>query len=301
MSKDLLVKKLAQGIVIGDGAMGTQLYQHGAFLNTCFDELNLTRPDLIEQIHADYIKAGCDFIETNTFGANPVKLARFGLAEKCAAINTEAVHIARRAAEHSDVMVAGAVGPLGLDNPLPSAEQAEQSLAAFIFQCDALAAAKVDFFLLETFTDVAELLTAIEAAGRHPAIPIVAQLTCTEQFETPFGAPIDQAVAQIAACQGVVAAGLNCSIGPSDMLEALKRIVGVTDKPVAIQPNAGLPRRVEGRTLYMCTPEYMAEYAKRFFEHGARIIGGCCGTTPDHIRHIVRAVRPLDRAVSTKA
>ncbi len=301
MSKSLLVEKLAQGIVIGDGAMGTQLYQHGAFLNTCFDELNLTRPDLIEQIHADYIAVGCDFIETNTFGANPVKLARFGLAEKCESINTEAVRIARRAAEHSGVMVAGAVGPLGLDNPLPSAEQAEQSLAVFSRQCDALAAAQVDFFLLETFTDVAELLTAIEAAGRHPAIPIVAQLTCTEQFETPFGTPIDQAVAQIVACKGVVAAGLNCSIGPSDMLEALKRIVGVTDKPVAIQPNAGLPRRVEGRTLYMCTPEYMAEYAKRFFEHGARIIGGCCGTTPDHIRQIIKAVRPLHKAVSPKA
>jgi homocysteine S-methyltransferase len=301
MSKNPLTDKLTRGIVIGDGAMGTQLYQHGAFLNTCFDELNLTRPDWIERIHSEYIEAGSDFIETNTFGANPVKLARFGLAEKCAAINTEAVRIARRAAANHEVMVAGAVGPLGLDNPLPTAEQAEQSRAAFAAQCEALAAAGVDFFLFETFTDVAELLNAIEAAGRYPTVPIVAQLTCTEHFETPFGTPIDQAIAQLSACEGVTAVGLNCSLGPSDMLEALKRIVGSTDKPISIQPNAGLPRRVEGRTLYMCTPEYMAEYAKRFFEHGARIIGGCCGTTPEHIRQIVKAVRPLDRAVSPKA
>ncbi len=301
MSHSKLPEKLASGIVIGDGAMGTQLYQHGAFLNTCFDELNLTRPALIERIHRAYIDAGCDFLETNTFGANPIKLTRFGLAEKCAAINTEAVALARRAAGDTDTLVAGAVGPVGLDNPQPPSAQAEQSRQAFDAQCDALAAAGVDFFLLETFPETAELLIAIEAARRHPAIPIVAQLTCTEQFETLFGTPIEQAVTTIAACEGIAAVGLNCSLGPADMLEALKRLDGVTDKPIAIQPNAGLPRRVEGRTLYMCTPEYMAEYAKRFFEHGARILGGCCGTTPDHIRQIVKAVRPLAKAASPKS
>ena len=301
MSDNKLLEKLNRGIVIGDGAMGTLLYQHGAFLNTCFDELNLTRPDLIEQIHSEYIEAGSDFVETNTFGANPIKLARFGLAEKCTAINRAAVNIARRAAGSTGVLVAGAIGPLGQDNPLPSAEQADQRRAAFAEQCGALADAGVDFFLLETFLDTADLLAAIEAAQAYQAIPIVAQMTCTEQYETLFGTPIEQAIAEIAACAGVAAVGLNCTLGPSDMLEALKRIRTVTDKPISIQPNAGLPRRVEGRTLYMCTPEYMAEYAKRFFEHGARIIGGCCGTTPDHIRQIVRAVRPLAKATSEKA
>lgn len=301
MSENRLLEKLNRGIVIGDGAMGTLLYQHGAFLNTCFDELNLTRPDLIEQIHTEYTDAGCDFIETNTFGANPVKLARFGLAEKCAVMNSTAVKIARRAVQKTDTLIAGAVGPLGLNNPRPSAEQAEQGRAAYAVQCAALAEAGVDFFLLETFPDTAELLAAIDAASAFAPLPIVAQMTCTEQLETLFGTPIEQAIARIAACPAVAAVGLNCSLGPSDMLEALKRIRTVTDKPVAIQPNAGLPRRVEGRTLYMCTPEYMAEYAKRFFEHGARIIGGCCGTTPDHIRQIVRTVRPLDKAASDKA
>jgi homocysteine S-methyltransferase len=301
MSENRLVEKLSRTVVIGDGAMGTLLYQHGAFLNTCFDELNLTRPDLIEQIHAEYIAAGCDFIETNTFGANPIKLARFGLAEKCAAINTEAVKIARRAAQNTGAMVAGAVGPLGMDNPLPTPEQAEQTRFAFTAQYSALAEAGVDFFLLETFPDAAELLAAIDAAAAFAPLPIVAQMTCTEQLETLYGTPIEQAIAQIAAHPAVAAVGLNCSLGPSDMLEALKRICTVTDKPIAIQPNAGLPRRVEGRTLYMCTPEYMAEYAKRFFEHGARIIGGCCGTTPAHIRQIVKSVRPLDKITSQKA
>ena len=301
MSENRFLEKLNHGLVIGDGAMGTVLYQHGAFLNTCFDELNLTRPDLIEQIHAEYIAAGCDFIESNTFGANPIKLARFGLAEKCALINREAVKIARRAAQNTGAMVAGAVGPLGLDNPLPTPEQAEQTRSAFTAQCAALAEAGVDFFLLETFPDAAELLAAIDAAAAFAPLPIVAQMTCTEQLETLYGTPIEQAIAQIAAHPAVAAVGLNCSLGPSDMLEALKRIRAVTDKPIAIQPNAGLPRRVEGRTLYMCTPEYMAEYAKRFFEHGARILGGCCGTTPAHIRQIVKSVRPLDKITSQKA
>ena len=301
MSENRFLEKLNHGLIIGDGAMGTLLYQQGVFLNTCFDELNLTRPELIEQIHSEYIDAGCDFIETNTFGANPVKLSRFGLAEKCAAINSEAVKIARRAAQKTAALVAGAVGPLGLDNPLPSVEQSLQRRAAYDTQCGALAAAGVDFFLLETFPDTADLRIAIEAAQVYKEIPIVAQMACSEQFETLFGAPIEQAIAQIAACPGVAAVGLNCSLGPSDMLEALKRIRPVTDKPISIQPNAGLPRRVEGRMLYMCTPEYMAEYAKRFFEHGARILGGCCGTTPAHIRQMIKTIRPLDKAVSKAA
>lgn len=298
MTKQSLTERLEQGILIGDGAMGTMLYEHGAFLNTCFDELNLTRPELIKKIHAEYIEAGCDFIETNTFGANSLKLAQFGLVNSVEAINQAGAALARSVAG-DDVLVAGSVGPTGTNNPNPGSELAQTLLSAFREQIQALAGAGVDFLLLETFTTAAELLIAIEAAAAT-GLPIVAQMTCTDQFETFFGTPIEKAIAEIAAHEAVAAVGLNCSLGPSDMLEGLKRLREVTGKPISIQPNAGLPRRVEGRTLYMCTPEYMAEYAKRFFENGARIIGGCCGTTPAHIREIVKSIRALDRAMAVK-
>ena len=298
MTKLNLTERLRQGILIGDGAMGTMLYQHGVFLNTCFDELSLSRPRLIRKIHTEYIEAGCDFIETNTFGANSFKLAQFGLVDKVKEINTAAAGLAKDAAGDT-VLVAGSVGPAGMNNPNPNEELAQSLKEAFGQQTKALAGAGVDFLLLETFTNSAELHIAIEAAA-VTGLPIVAQMTCTEQFETFFGTPIEKAIAEIAAQEAVVAVGLNCSLGPSDMLEGLRRLREVTDKPISIQPNAGLPRRVEGRTLYMCTPEYMAEYAKRFFENGARIIGGCCGTTPAHITEIIKSVRALDKATTVK-
>lgn len=298
MARQTLIEQLHKGLLIGDGAMGTMLYCQGAFLNTCYDELSLTRPDLVRKIHADYVAADCDFIETNSFGANALKLAQFGLADNVAVINRAAVEIARKVAG-DDVLVAGSVGPTGTNNPNPNDELAQTLRTAFDEQVQALYQAGADFLLLETFTTAAELQIAVEAAGTV-GLPIVAQMTCTEQLETFFGTPIEKVIAEIAAKEAVTAVGLNCSLGPSDMLEGLKRIRRVTDKPISIQPNAGLPRRVEGRTLYMCTPEYMAEYAKRFFENGARIIGGCCGTTPAHIREIIKAVRGLDKAMTVK-
>ena len=293
-----LKKRLSEGIIIGDGAMGTMLYQHGFFLNTCFDELNLTQPELIETIHRDYIDTGCDFIETNTFGANAFKLSQFGLADKADAINIAAAKLAKRVAGE-DCLVAGAIGPTGKNNPAPGQKLKQQLSAAFTAQSKALAKGGVDFLLLETFTSTAELAIAIEASAKTD-LPIVAQITCTEQLETFFGTPIEKAISEIAQYDAVAAVGLNCSLGPSDMLEGLKRLRKVTDKPLSIQPNAGLPRRVEGRTLYMCTPEYMAEYAKRFYENGARMIGGCCGTTPAHIREIIKTLRPLAKAMTAK-
>jgi len=278
--------------------MGTMLYQRGVFLNTCFDELNLTKPELILSIHREYADAGCDFIETNTFGANAFKLGQFGLVDKVQEINAAAAGLAKESAGDS-VLVAGSVGPSGTNNPNPNHELAASLSEAFGQQTKALADAGVDFLLLETFTSAAELAIAIKAAAPTD-LPIVAQMTCTDQLETFFGTPIEKAIVEIAAHPSVAAVGLNCSLGPSDMLEGLKRLRQVTDKPISIQPNAGLPRRIEGRTLYMCTPEYMAEYAKRFFENGARIIGGCCGTTPAHICEIVKAVRALSKVVETK-
>lgn len=298
MPKLNLENRLKQEILIGDGAMGTMLYQRGVFLNTCFDELNLTKPELIGSIHREYVESGCDFIETNTFGANAFKLGQFGLVDKVQTINATAAVLAKAAAGDS-VLVAGSVGPSGTNNPNPNQELAASLSEAFGQQTKALADAGVNFLLLETFTSAAELAIAIEAAA-ETGLSIVAQITCTEQFETFFGTPIEKAIVEIAAHPSVAAVGLNCSLGPSDMLEGLKRLRQVTDKPISIQPNAGLPRRIEGRTLYMCTPEYMAEYAKRFFENGARVIGGCCGTTPAHIREIVKAVRAFSKVAETK-
>lgn len=295
-----LTQMLLNGVMLGDGAMGTMLYRHGVFLNRCFDELNLTNAVLVKKIHDAYVRAGVDFIETNTFGANEFKLSPHGLAEQTEAINTAAVKIARQSAKE-DVLVAGAIGPLGCELTPHSPLSTAQASAAFAKQAKALAGAGSDFLLFETFSNTDELLTAIRAARQVTSIDIVAQMTVNEQNETIYGEKVGRAIGRIAAEPGLAAVGLNCSVGPSGMLSALELIRNVTDKPISVQPNAGLPRQVDNRTLYMCTPEYMAEYAKRFFEMGARIIGGCCGTTPEHIAQIVRVVRSLDRAAHPKA
>jgi homocysteine S-methyltransferase len=279
--------------------MGTMLYQSGVYINACFDELNLSNPKLVSKIHKQYVEAGVDFIETNTFGANEVKLAKYGLAEQVEKINAAGVELAKKAA--GDVLVAGAIGPLARDIALYNQISKQQAIAAYKKQAKALADAGADFLILETFSNTDELILAIEAVGSATDLEIVAQMTTTELNETPYGEKIDHAISRIAALKGVTAVGLNCSVGPSAMLNALELIHAATDKPISVQPNAGLPRQVEDRLLYMSTPEYMAEFAKRFYEKGARIIGGCCGTTPDHIREMVRAVRAIDKASTSKA
>jgi methionine synthase I (cobalamin-dependent)/5,10-methylenetetrahydrofolate reductase len=288
---DLLIKK----VVIADGAMGTMLYQHGVFVNTCYDELNLTRPDLIGKIHTEYVQAGADFIETNTFGANPVKLAQFGLAEKTEQINEKAVEIAKNSAG-TNVLVAGAIGPLTSHLSNKKTLQSD-SAKAFIRQAESLARAGADFLILETFSNLDEMLIAIDSIGEVTDLSIIAQLSVTEENETAYGNQLQQAISRISK-EAVAAVGLNCSIGPSSMLDSLKLIKNLTDKPISLQPNAGLPQQVNGRLMYMCTPEYMAEYAKRFFENGAKIIGGCCGTTPAHIKEIARTLKPLGQTLT---
>ena len=293
-TKGRLSELISKHVVIGDGAMGTMLYQQGVFVNTCFDELNLTNKELIKSVHAAYITAGSDFIETNSFGANEFKLSKFGLADKVAEINTIAARIAKESAG-DNVLVAGAIGPLGCDITAHSRVTQLQALQYFTDQAKALAHGGADFILLETFVNVYELLIAISAA-KTTGLEIVAQLAVNDDGITSYGVPAAEAIKQIAANPAVTAVGLNCAVGPSSMLNTLKQITCVTDKPISIQPNAGRPQDVEGRTIYMSTPEYMAEYAKRFYENGARIIGGCCGTTPEHIKQIVMAVRGLDKA-----
>jgi homocysteine S-methyltransferase len=295
--KKNLSELLARGVVIGDGAMGTMLYSKGIFVNTCFDELNLTSPALVKEIHQQYVNAGADFIETNTFGANEFKLARFGLAEKLAQINSAAVKIAKECAGDK-ALVAGAVGPLGIDIAQGGRISEKEIINTFANHIKTLL--DTDFILLETFGNLKELLLAIAAAGEVCELPIVAQLAINEYNETLYGDRLDTAIKSVSEIGQVVAVGLNCSLGPAAMLESLDVIKKATTKPISLQPNAGLPRSVEGRTLYMCTPEYMAEYAKRFYEKGVKIIGGCCGTTPEHIRQIVKAVRPLEKAGSAR-
>ncbi len=290
---------MSKQVVLADGAMGTMLYQSGVFVNTCFDELNLSNPKLVSKIHAQYVEVGVDFIETNTFGANEVKLARYGLAEQTEKINAAGVELAKQTAGNR-VLVAGAIGPLARELALFNQISQNQATDAFKRQANALAEAGADFIILETFSNTDELLIAIEALRSAAPLEIVAQMTTTEQNETIYGEKIDHAIARIADRPEVTAVGLNCSVGPSAMLSALELTRAVTDKPISVQPNAGLPRQVEDRMLYMSTPEYMAEYAKRFYEKGAKIIGGCCGTTPEHIRQIVNAVRSIDKAATSK-
>ncbi len=280
--------------------MGTMLYQHGVFVNRCFDELNLTDPGLVEQVHAGYVAAGADFIETNTFGANEVKLAQHGLVNEVDRINRAGVEVARAAAQE-EALVAGAMGPLGCELTEYGPMTRDEAERVFRRQGAALLEAGVDLLILETFSNTEELLVALGAVGDLADVPIIAQMTVNENSQTLYGEPADQILSRIAAHEAVTAVGLNCAVGPSGMLSSLEQVRSVTDKPLSVQPNAGMPRSVDGRQLYMCTPEYMAEYAKRFFEKGARIIGGCCGTTPDHIREIVRAVRSLDKAVALPA
>ncbi|MCP4452300.1 MAG: bifunctional homocysteine S-methyltransferase/methylenetetrahydrofolate reductase [Planctomycetes bacterium] len=287
---------LAKQVVLADGAMGSMLYNQGVFVNRCFDALNLEDPALVQNIHEAYVAEDVDLIETNTFGANAFRLAKYGLAQDVDRINRSAVRIAREAAQ-GRVLVAGAIGPVGAALTGRGTLSDAQVIQMFQDQAGALVAEGVDLLILETFSQSDEMLLAISALADITDVPLIAQMTADKGVETVYGERIDDAIRRIAAHPSVAVVGLNCSTGPCGMLASLECIRPVTDKPISVQPNAGMPRRVEERTLYMSTPEYMAEYAKRFFEKGARVIGGCCGTTPDHLREIVRSVRGLDRAM----
>lgn len=278
-------------VLICDGAMGTMLYAKGIFLNRCFDELNLTQPDLVAEIHQAYVRAGADILETNTFGANRVKLGTFGLGDKLRAINVQGVRIARHAAREQ-AYVAGAIGPLGIRVEPWGKTGLDEAEAAFREQAQALAEGGVDLFMLETFRDVNELGAAVRAVRQVSDRPIVAQLTTGEEGLTEDGTPPEQFTPLLEAA-GADVIGLNCSVGPAVMLETIERMAELTAARLVVQPNAGRPRDVEGRNIYLSSPEYMASYARRFLGAGVRIVGGCCGTTPEHIRQMRIAARTL--------
>jgi len=292
MPRQNLIEKMRETPVVFDGAMGTEIYSRGVFINRCFDEVCLTSPDLIRTIHEDYLRAGADVIETNTFGANRIWLQEYGLAEKTVAINLAGARLARAAAGDTHY-VAGSVGPCLRAGQLLRDEHRHRLEAAFRECTEALAEGGVDALILETFTCIDELLLAAEAASRT-GLPLIASFTIAagDQLATP-SPRVPEAVSLLDQSPFVGAIGFNCGSGPAPLFRIAELAIPLTAKPVVIMPNAGQPQQVEGRMLYLATPEYFTAYGKKFIEIGARGIGGCCGTTPAHIRDLARAVHTL--------
>jgi methionine synthase I (cobalamin-dependent)/5,10-methylenetetrahydrofolate reductase len=280
-----LVEMIGDGRVhVIDGAMGTMLYSKGVFVNVCYDELNIKEPKLVQGVHEDYVRSGAEIIETNTFGANPVKLSAFGLDDRTEEVNTAAAEIARKAARNRACVV-GAIGPLGIRIEPWGPTARNEATEFFKRQVRGLMEGGVDGFILETFADLDELHCAFRAVRELSDLPTIAQMSFGEEGNTSYGTSVET-VGQTITEWGADVIGLNCSVGPAAMLEGVERMVQVTDRPVSAQPNAGLPRDVGDRKIYLAAPEYMARYAQRMVEAGATYIGGCCGTTPDHIAKI---------------
>jgi homocysteine S-methyltransferase len=264
--------------------MGTMLYSKGFFLNVCYDELNLKQPKLIQEVHDAYVRAGAEILETNTFGANPAKLASFGLAEETETINRAAAELARRAADGRAAVV-GAIGPLGLRIEPFGPTSRDEAFALFQRQVKGLLAGGVDGFILETFSDMDEVHEALRAVRSLSDLPVIAQMTIGDDGLTLYGTDPTTFTKQLADW-GADVIGVNCSVGPAGVLEAVEKMVKATDRPISAVPNAGLPKDVGDRKIYLASPEYMATFARRMIEAGARIVGGCCGTTPEHIKKI---------------
>lgn len=283
---------IADGRVhVMDGALGTLLYNRGVFVNVCYDELAVTRPELVQELHHEYVEAGAEIIETNTFGANPVKLSSYALEDRTEELNREATRVARKAAA-GRAFVAGAVGPLGIRIEPWGPTGVEEAEALFRRHVAGLCEGGVDAFVLETFSDPAELSAAYRAIRGLSESPIIAQMTVGEDGKSSYGAEVEHLAAQLDEL-GVDVVGLNCSVGPAAMLDAVERMARVTNKPLSAQPNAGVPRTVRDRKIYMASPDYMAAYTRRLIDAGARFVGGCCGTTPEHVKRIKDVVSSL--------
>jgi homocysteine S-methyltransferase len=287
-----LLDQLNEGVVLCDGAMGTMLYARGVFLNRCFDELNLSNPDLVRGVHQEYVEAGADVIETNTFGAHRLKLGPHGLDAQVRKINREGARIAREAAGEK-ALVAGSVGPLGKPlAPLGNVAFAD-AVAAYREQAEGLAEGGVDLFILETMASLDQARAALEAVRAASALTVVVSLTFNEEGTTAYGETPEAVVGALEGL-GVPVIGANCSQGPAEMLETVKRMAAAAKSAKLLaMPNAGAPALVDGRYVYLCTPEYMASYARRFIAAGVTMVGGCCGTTPAHIKNLARSVKML--------
>jgi homocysteine S-methyltransferase len=294
MTSNSFAEALNRGVLVFDGAMGTEIYRHHVFTNRCFDELCLSDPQLISRIHADYRDAGADVLTTNTFGANRVALAKFGLAEKLRDIVGAGARLAREMADAADrpVYVAGSIGPL------PSQPQYEAQFDDMVVeQVESLMEGGADFVIFETQPNRAAVESCARAMRRLPGVPFVLSFAIVGAGETASGESVERMMAPLPAdCPQPVAWGLNCGLGPDGLLGPVEQAVRLTRLPLIVQPNAGIPREVENRRIYLCSPEYLAEYAKRYVGLGATAVGGCCGTTPDHIREVALAIKPLSRA-----
>lgn len=295
---DPFLERLERGPILCDGAMGTLLYMRGVSYERSFDEQNLSNPKVVLDVHRDYIKAGAEIIETNTFGANQIRLRNFGLEGSVRQINLEGAKVAREAREieGKDVFVAGSMGPLG--KPLAPLGELSQGEAcdAFRRQAEALLEGGVDLFIVETFSDLMEMEQAVRAIRDVCHLPIIASMTFDEDGKTFMGYSPHETAAKLSELD-VQIIGANCSVGPQKMLEVVHRLRQATDKMLSVQPNAGLPRYVDGRFIYLSSPEYFARYAREYIENGATVVGGCCGTTPDYIRAL--ALMLADNTMAT--
>ncbi|MSQ15461.1 MAG: bifunctional homocysteine S-methyltransferase/methylenetetrahydrofolate reductase [Dehalococcoidia bacterium] len=289
--------RLEKGPILADGAMGSMLYAEGVDYHRCFDELNLTDPALVQSIHRRYLTAGAEIIETNTYSANRFKLARHGLEAKVREINRQGVRVAREAREMvgEPIFVAGGIGPTGLTfRPGLKTKQSEIELA-YKEQAEGLIEGGVDLFILETFTTLEELSTAVHAVRSICDLPIIAEVTFNEDGYTLGGDDPAKVVEYLEDLQ-VDVLGINCTIGPQGSLAIIERMAGCTHTPLAVMPAAGQPSLIDGRFLYLSSPAYFGEYARRFVEAGAKIIGGCCGTTPQHIKAMKESIAYLQPA-----
>lgn len=277
--KEKFLERIAAGVLVGDGAIGTMLYAKGVAPEANFEHLNLVRPELVLELHREYLDAGAQVIETNTFGANCAKLSAIGLGAKVAEINRRGAELARSAAAGREVFVAGSIGPLGRGKAELSEEQIVE---CFRIQSAALAEGGVDLLILETFSELDELLTALSAA-KETGLPVVANLAFGEGGRLPGGTRAEDAAQRLAAA-GADLVGANCGAGPLELLATVKRIAAACSLPVAAYPNSGFPEYVDGRYIYRTTPEYFADRAEELVAAGASLVGGCCGTTPEHIR-----------------
>ena len=279
---------LKDKLVLLDGAMGSLIYEKGVFIDKCYDELNLSRPELISSIHEEYVRAGARVIETNTYGANRFKLKSHNLLDKMEEINRKGVELARKVAGE-EVYVAGSMGPSGQEIEPWGDTTLQEVFEGYAEQGRILDRAGVDLFILETFQDIREMEQAIRALKSVSGLPVVAMMTVGEDGKTRYGVDLEDVTGVLAGSQASVI-GLNCTVGPKPMLDFAEQMARLTDKPLCLMPNAGRPQYTDGRMIYMSTPEYFSVYTKRFIEKGVRVMGGCCGTTPEHIEKMANAL-----------
>lgn len=286
-----IIERMADQPLILDGAMGTMIYSKGVFINTCYEHLCITNPGLISGIHKEYVEAGADVIETNSYGANRIKLESHGLVDQLEAINRAAVKLAREAAG-DEILVAGSVGPCLKSDQLFVDHLADELKSTFREQMTVLADEGIDLFLLETFTHVKEAQLAASVAKEFN-LPVFVSVTVGKDGETRRGEKIEQMVRAFDADGNIDGIGINCGMGPAAAFSVAERALPHTGKPFTVMANAGLPQEVEGRMIYMTTPEYFTEYAKSLIQIGVRGVGGCCGTTPEHIGTMAKSVKAM--------